>query len=78
MGWFSKCPLALGVSAMLLAGSLLTTGTALACNQDDRLRPSRLKRRGNLPAACERKGTRQLSWAGRDHDRRRQRPATEV
>jgi hypothetical protein len=33
MGWFSKCPLALGVSATLLAGSLLTTGTALAATK---------------------------------------------
>ena len=33
MGWFSKRPLALGVSAMLLAGSLLTAGTALAATK---------------------------------------------
>lgn len=33
MDWFSKCALALGVSATLLAGSLLTAGTALAANK---------------------------------------------
>src|SRR5262249_56385039 len=33
MGWFSKRPLALGVSATLLAGSLLTAGTALAATK---------------------------------------------
>jgi hypothetical protein len=33
MGGFSKCPLALGVSATLLAGSLLTAGTALAATK---------------------------------------------
>jgi len=33
MGWFSKRPLALGVSATLVAGSLLTAGTALAATK---------------------------------------------
>jgi hypothetical protein len=77
MGWFNKCPVALVVSASLLAGSLLTAGTALAVTKSidfDLV----VSKRGNLPAAGERKGTRQISWARRDHDRRRRRPATEV